>query len=54
MGSACWKSVKSGGELKVSACPIGGRFFDELCLIMTGFDRLENGQNLLMLWDKML
>jgi hypothetical protein len=21
---------------------------------MTGFDRLENGQNLLMLWDKML
>jgi len=27
------------GELKVSACPIGSTFFDELCLIMIGFDR---------------
>jgi len=33
---------------------IGGTFFDELCLLMIGFDRLENGQNLLMLRDKML
>jgi len=26
-------------ELKVYACPIGGTFFDELCLLMIGFDR---------------
>ena len=30
-------------ELKVYACPIGGTFFDELCLIMIGFD---SGQRL--------
>jgi len=29
-----------GGELKVYACPIGSTFFDELCLIMMGFDSL--------------
>jgi len=27
------------GELTGYACPIGGTFFDALCLIMTGFDR---------------
>jgi hypothetical protein len=26
-------------ELKEYACPIGGTFFDELCLIMVGSDR---------------
>ncbi len=26
-------------ELKVYACPIGGRFFAELCLLMIGFNR---------------
>ncbi len=39
-------------ELKVYACPIGGTFFDELCLLMIGFDR---GQRLPSitgeLWD---
>jgi hypothetical protein len=25
----------SAGKLKVSACPIGDTFFDELCLLMT-------------------
>ncbi len=27
------------GEFKVYACPIVGTFFDELCLLMIGFDR---------------
>jgi len=27
------------GELKGYACLIGGTFFDELCLIMKGFER---------------
>ena len=27
------------GELKVYACPIGGTFFDELWLLMIGFDK---------------
>ena len=31
-----------------------GTFFDELCLLMIGFVSLENGQNLLMLRDKIL
>jgi len=31
--------IAGGRELKVYACPIGGTFFDELWLIMAGFDR---------------
>ncbi len=31
--------IADGRELKECACPIGGRFFDELCLIFIGFDR---------------
>jgi hypothetical protein len=29
----------SRGELKWYACPIGGTFFDEWCLLMIGLDR---------------
>ncbi len=30
--------ITTCGELKGYACPIGGTFFDELCLIMKVFD----------------
>jgi len=33
----CQEAIE--GELKEYACPIGGIFFDELCLLMTGFER---------------
>jgi len=32
-------SKRLSGELQGYACPIGGTFFDELCLVMIGFDR---------------
>jgi len=31
-------------ELKVSACPIGGTFFDELCLLMLRDTMLFRGE----------
>jgi len=39
-----------GGGIK----GVSSTFFDELCLLMIVFDSLENGQNLLVLRDKML
>ena len=44
--------ITETGELQVYACRIGGTFFDELCLIMIGFDRGQRvGLITVELWD---
>ncbi len=44
-----FEQIMAEGGIKVSACPIGGTFFDDLCLVMNSYIIRAGPRNLLIM-----